>query len=80
MIYLEKIREAQPALEATPDEDLITIGEGFCKMYDGGAVGADINDYILTAAGVAYTVQQLVSMHGAAVGAFCPKHIDKMGS
>lgn len=78
-VYLERIRTSQPALAATPDEDLVTIGQGFCTMYDGGAVGADINDYILKAAGVAYTVHQLVDVHGAAVGAYCPEHTDKIG-
>jgi hypothetical protein len=58
---------------------MITIGQGFCKMYDGGATGTDVNNYILKAAGWAYTVPQLVSMHGAAVGAFCSQYIDEMG-
>jgi hypothetical protein len=58
---------------------MITIGQGFCKMYDGGAKGSDVNSYILSAAGVAYTVPQLVAMHGSAVGAFCPQYSDKVG-
>jgi hypothetical protein len=78
-IYLDNILDEQPGLEDVPGEDLVTMGQGFCQMYDGGAVGADINEYILTAAGVAFTVHELVAVHGAAVGAFCPEHLDKMG-
>ncbi|MCW3768898.1 DUF732 domain-containing protein [Paenarthrobacter sp. PAE-2] len=78
-IYLEAIYESEPALKsAGAGEDLVSIGQGFCDMYDGGAVGTDINNYILTAAGWAYTVPQLVAVHGAAVGAYCPQHEDKM--
>ncbi|WP_160664085.1 DUF732 domain-containing protein [Pseudarthrobacter sp. ATCC 49987] len=78
-IYLKGIRSDQPALGVAADADLISIGQGLCKLYEGGAKGTDVNHYILTAAGWAYTVPQLVSMHGAAVGAFCPQYIDKMG-
>jgi hypothetical protein len=78
-IYLDNILDEQPGLEDVPGEDLVTMGQGFCQMYDGGAVGADVNEYILTAAGVAFTVHELVAVHGAAVGAFCPEHLDKMG-
>lgn len=78
-IYLKGIRSDQPALSTAADADLISIGKGLCKLYDGGAKGSDVNHYILTAAGWAYTVPQLESMHGAAVGAFCPQYIDKMG-
>lgn len=77
-IYLKGVRNDQPALSAAADADLISIGKGLCKLYDGGAKGSDVNHYILTAAGWAYTVPQLVSMHGAAVGAFCPQYLDKM--
>ena len=78
-IYLDAIHKAHPALKsANADDDLVSIGQGFCKMYDGGAVGADINKFILTAAGWAYTVPQLVAVHGAAVGAYCPQHESKM--
>jgi hypothetical protein len=77
-IYLEGIYKSEPALRAA-GADLVDIGQGFCKMYDGGAKGSDINKYILTAAGWAYTVGQLASVHGAAVGVYCPEHIDKMG-
>jgi PBP1b-binding outer membrane lipoprotein LpoB len=73
-VFLESVRNAQPGLTSAADEDLVAIGKGFCEMYDGGAVGSDINNYILKAAGVAYTAQQLVAVHGAAVGAFCPEH------
>ncbi|MDP9999071.1 DUF732 domain-containing protein [Pseudarthrobacter sulfonivorans] len=79
-IYLEGIYEAEPALRAAgAGEDLMSIGQGFCDMYDGGAKGSDINNYILTAAGWAYTVNQLVAVHGSAVGAYCPEHVEKMG-
>ncbi|MBT2538678.1 DUF732 domain-containing protein [Arthrobacter sp. ISL-69] len=79
-IYLDGIYESEPALRsAGAGEDLVAIGQGFCDMYDGGAKGSDINNYILTAAGWAYTVKQLVAVHGAAVGAYCPEHIEKMG-
>lgn len=79
-IYLESIYEANPGLRgAGAGDDLVSIGQGFCQMYDGGAMGSDINDYILTAAGWAYTVPQLTAVHGAAVGAYCPEHEDKMG-
>ena len=78
-IYLKGVRGDQPGLNAAADADLISIGQDLCKMYDGGAKGSDVNHFILTAAGWAYTVPQLVSMHGAAVGAFCPQYIDKMG-
>jgi hypothetical protein len=41
-IYLEGIYEAEPALRAAgAGEDLISIGQGFCDMYDGGAKGSD---------------------------------------
>jgi hypothetical protein len=79
-IYLEGIYKSEPALRAAAaGADLVDVGQGFCKMYDGGAKGSDINKYILTAAGWAYTVNQLVAVHGAAVGVYCPKYIDKMG-
>lgn len=77
-IYLDAVRKGQPALQSAADDDLVTIGQGFCKMYAGGAVGSDINNYILTAAGMAYTVPQLISMHGSAVGAFCPEYTSKV--
>ena len=78
-IYLEAIYKSEPALRAAgAGDDLVSIGQGFCDMYDGGAKGSDINNYILTAAGWAYTVKQLVAVHGAAVGAYCPKYIDRM--
>jgi hypothetical protein len=79
-IYLDNIRDEQPALMDVPGDDLVTMGRGFCSMYDGGAVGADINEYILEEGDVGFTVEELVAVHGAAVGAFCPRHIDKMGS
>lgn len=79
-IYLDNIRDEQPALMDVPADDLVTMGRGFCSMYDGGAVGADINEYILEEGGVGFTVEELVAVHEAAVGAFCPRHIDKMGS
>lgn len=78
-IYLASVRKDQPGLVSAEDAGMITIGQGFCKMYEGGAKGSDVNAYILKAAGWAYTVPQLVSMHGSAVGAFCPDYIDKMG-
>lgn len=79
-IYLESIYKSEPGLRAAgAGDDLVSIGQGFCDMYDGGAKGSDINDYILTAAGWAYTVKQLVAVHGSAVGAYCPEHIEKMG-
>ncbi|GGH94701.1 DUF732 domain-containing protein [Arthrobacter liuii] len=78
-IYLNAIYKSEPALRNTGvDNDLVDIGQGFCKMYDGGAMGSDINSFILKAGGVAYTVKQLVAVHGAAVGAYCPQHMDKM--
>lgn len=80
-IYLEGVRKDQAGLKAAADADPVTIGQGFCKMYDGGAKGSDINQYVLkAAAGVDYTVPLPVSIHGSAVGAFCPRYIDKMGS
>jgi hypothetical protein len=48
-------------------------------MYNGGATSSDVNAYILKGAGWAYTVPQLLAMHGSALGAFCPEHIDKLG-
>ena len=78
-LYLAGVRDGQPGLASAGDDDMITIGQGFCKMYEGGATGSDVNNYILKAAGWAYTVPQLVSMHGAAVGAFCSQYIDEMG-
>jgi hypothetical protein len=79
-IYLENIYDSEPALRAAGDGDsLVSIGQSFCDMYDGGAKGSDINDFILKGAGWAYTVRQLVAVHGSAVGAYCPEHIDKMG-
>ena len=78
-LYLENIYDSEPALRAANDgESLVSIGQGFCDMYDGGAKGSDINDFILKGAGWAYTVRQLVSVHGSAVGAYCPEHIEKM--
>ncbi|MFK0072695.1 DUF732 domain-containing protein [Arthrobacter woluwensis] len=79
-IYLSTLRKEQPALKAADGADLISIGKGFCDFYDHGATGSDINSYILKAAGWGYTVPQLVAVHGAAVGAYCPKYISKMGS
>ncbi|WP_426979240.1 DUF732 domain-containing protein [Pseudarthrobacter sp. O4] len=78
-VYLESLRTSQPGLKAEPDASLITIAQGFCKMYDGGATSAHVNSFILKGAGWAYTVPQLVAMHGAGVGAFCPQYIDKIG-
>lgn len=78
-LYLDSIRDEQPALMDVPYEDLVTMGQGFCDMYDGGAVGADVNDFILMAGGVGFTVQELEAVHGAAVGALCPEHTDKVG-
>jgi hypothetical protein len=90
-LYLDSIRDEQPALMEESDEDLVTMGQGFCDMYDGGAVGADIHDFILSVAdadindfmlleaGAAFTVHELVAVHEAAVGAYCPQHTDKMG-
>lgn len=78
-IYLESLYKSDAALRSADGADLISIGKSFCDMYDGGAKGSDINNYILTAAGWAYTVKQLVAVHGSAVGAFCPEHIEKMG-
>jgi len=79
-IYLAGAREDQPGLASAEDDGMITIGRGFCKMYDGGATTKDVTNYILKAAGWAYTVPQLTSMLGAAVGALCPQHIDKLGT
>lgn len=79
-IYLESLYKSEPGLRAAgAGDDLVSIGQGFCDMYDGGAKGSDINAFILKGAGWAYTVRQLVAVHGSAVGAFCPEHIDKMG-
>src|SRR5688572_25645468 len=64
-IYLDNIRDEQPGLMDVPGDDLVTMGRGFCSMYDGGAVGADINDYILEEGGVGFTVEELVAVHEA---------------
>ena len=77
--YVNTLQEDNPGLTVAQPADLISIGKGFCTMYDGGATSSDVNSYILTAAGLAYTVKELISMHGGAVGAYCPEHIDKLG-
>lgn len=78
-IYVDSLQEDHPGLTVAEPADLIDIGKGFCTMYDGGATSSDVNSYILTASGFAYTVKELVSMHGGAVGAYCPEHLDKLG-
>lgn len=78
-VYLGSVREEYPELQFSEDDDLVAIGEGFCQFYDGGAKSSDVNDFILTATGVEYTLNELIVMHGAAVGAFCPEHMDKLG-
>lgn len=78
-IYVDSLQEDHPGLTVAEPADLIDIGKGFCTMYDGGATSSDVNSYILTAAGIAYTVKELISMHGGAVGAYCPEHMDKLG-
>ncbi|WP_298590287.1 DUF732 domain-containing protein [uncultured Kocuria sp.] len=78
-VFLGSVRDEYPELQFSEDGDLVSVGEGLCQLYDGGAKTSDVNDFILTAAGVEYTLNELVAMHGAAVGAFCPEHIDKLG-
>lgn len=78
-IYVNTLQENNPGLTVAQPADLISIGKGFCTTYDGGATSSDVKSYILTAAGLAYTVKEPISMHGGAVGAYCPEHIDKLG-
>jgi|GEM_PF-6778692 len=79
-VFLESLYKNQPALKYADGASLISVGKSFCDLYDHGATGSDINSFILKAAGVAYTVPQLVAVHGAAVGAYCPQYISKIGS
>ncbi|WP_168796592.1 DUF732 domain-containing protein [Arthrobacter echini] len=78
-VFLDQVRGAQPNLESREGDGMVIIAEAFCTGYDNGATSNEINDFILEAAGDAYTVMELVTIHGAAVGAFCPEHIDKLG-
>jgi hypothetical protein len=78
-VYVSMLQEDNPGLAVAEPEDMIAIGKAFCTMYDGGATSSDINNYILTAAGPGYTLKELISMHGGAVGAYCQEHLDKLG-
>ncbi len=78
-VYVSMLLEENPGLAVAEPEDLIAIGKSFCTMYDGGATSSDVNSFILTAAGPGYTLKELVSMHGGAVGAYCQEHLDKLG-
>lgn len=79
-VFIDQITGAQPTLNYKDIEGMITIGKSFCTMYDNGATSSRINEFILGVAGVAYTVPELVAMHGAGVGAFCPEHVGKVGA
>ena len=49
-----------------------------CTFYDNGAISSEVNNFLLTAAGVTYTAAEFAAMHGAAVAAFCPEHMSKL--
>ena len=79
-VFIGQITKAHPGLQYEDAEGMITIGKSFCTMYDNGATTSRINEFILGVAGVAYTMPQLVAMHGTGVGAFCPEHLSKLGA
>lgn len=76
--FIRALRNSEESFDPDADESLLTIGRGFCEMYDGGAESSDINEFILNGMGFAYTLKQLTSVHGYAVGALCPEHIGKL--
>ncbi|MCQ1999544.1 DUF732 domain-containing protein [Arthrobacter zhaoxinii] len=79
-VYLAQLRKAHASLLTAPDDGLIGIGEGVCTFYDNGATSAEVNDFLLIGAGVAYTVTEFAAMHGAAVAAFCPEYMAQLSS
>lgn len=79
-VYLSQLRKSHPNLITAPDDGLINIGEGICTIYDTGATSTEVNDFLLISAGVAYSVAEFASIHGAAVAAFCPEYMDKLGA
>lgn len=79
-IYLGSLYKSDSGLKAFDRAELVKFGKRFCDVYDTGGTSSDINRIILKAAGVIYTARQMVTIHGAAVGAYCPEHISKIGS
>lgn len=74
-VYLSQLRETHASLTTAADDSLVGIGEGVCDIYDKGNSSDDVNNFLAIGAGVAYTLKELASMHGAAVAAFCPEHL-----
>ena len=74
-VYLAQLRETHASLTTAPDDNLIAIGEGVCDIYDKGNSTDDVNNFLAISAGVAYTLHEFASMHGAAVAALCPEHL-----
>lgn len=77
-VYLAQLRETHASLTTAPDDNLLAIGEGVCDIYDLGNSSADVNNFLATTAGVAYTLAEFASMHGAAVAALCPEHLETL--
>lgn len=77
-VYLAKLRETHASLITAPDDSLLGIGEGVCDIYDLGNTSDDVNNFLAISAGVAYTLREFASMHGAAVAALCPEHLETL--
>lgn len=77
-VYLAQLRETHASLITAPDDSLLGIGEGVCEIYDKGNSTDDVNNFLAMAAGVSYTLKELAAMHGAAVAALCPEHLNTL--
>lgn len=77
-VYLAQLRETHASLTTAPDDNLIAIGEGVCDIYDKGNSSDDVNNFLAISGGVTYTLREFASMHGAAVAALCPEHLETL--
>ncbi|WP_422390189.1 DUF732 domain-containing protein [Arthrobacter sp. N1] len=79
-VFIDQLVGSEPTLGLKDSAGVIVIGKSFCQIYDNGGSSSDVSDLILQGAGFENTLPELVSIHGAGVGAYCPEHIGKLGT
>jgi hypothetical protein len=78
--FLEYVRRAHPGLYSTDGDRIVTIATTFCRMYDQGGATEDAKRLIRGAIGARsmYTSEELATISGSGVAAFCPEHVNKL--
>lgn len=78
-IFLDRIREGTSQLSEVPDAQLLETAGLTCELLDAGTTKDQFFEEMKgNADGNLVVIQAQVAVFGAAIGAYCPKHIDKL--